>query len=633
MKFQEFPHEILFQICHNLNLIDFAAFSQVSELASRTHWFFKFYHDESEEAKPMAVQLQQRCPFKIESLYDFPEDGITGALMIHILVGNPSDKMLERMENIKKSVPNVITAIPDWLDSSIFTSILEYCPMTKLVSIMNVLSAQISHAEWKIDPQIFEFPKLEQLELQDVRSINNTKFQLPMVKEIDILCGIKQLPILQNLQFDSYKHLELLRLDLCTWMESFTIDGVPLGNCSTISLNLQNQLDTKAVGILKNLVLPNVQNLKLTSFYSFVNIDAPELEVLDLSIHYNKPFIFQNFNAPKLLRITTHFPFDTNDEEEEQLHFEKFENVHFPKLQEFQRLNESLLDSAGDFSFEELQIIKCNGNFRLWVGRFNPLVLKKLELGCTYWLHETTYKQYRAHHSALCEYHSFPLLEDLQICFRPYPLAFFDLPFAFNLPKLTHLFLQNVEGVTGETLNQLVLNSPKLSGICISLVPEEHINIDGVNSDSMESLSLSIERTTDNHLSNCLFELTNCHFPKLSKLSLFMLDDMSVNIDNVITPCLKKFRAMHFFMESINFSKMNTPCIEDIFFDGFASEIELGDIENVKRLGISSFDKLSYTKEPLELKYLRLPSNEEIEHKGSKKACERLHEIKSRSPS
>lgn len=199
MKFQEFPHEILFQICHNLNLIDFAAFSQVSELASRTHWFFKFYHDESEEAKPMAVQLQQRCPFKIESLYDFPEDGVTGALMIHILAGNPSDEMLERMENIKKSVPNVITAIPDWLDSSIFTSILEYCPMTKLVSIMNVLSAQISHAEWKIDPQIFEFPKLEQLELQDVRSINNTKFQLPMVKEIDILCGIKQLPILQNL--------------------------------------------------------------------------------------------------------------------------------------------------------------------------------------------------------------------------------------------------------------------------------------------------------------------------------------------------------------------------------------------------------------------------------------------------
>lgn len=630
MKFQELPHEILFQICHHLNLIDFAAFSQVSELASRTHWFFKFYHDESEEAKPMAVQLQQRCPFKIESLYDFPEDGITGALMIHILAGNPSDKMLERMENIKKSVPNVITAVPDWLDSSIFTSILEYCPMTKLVSIMNVLSAQISHAEWKIDPQIFEFPKLEQLELQDVRSINNTKFQLPMVKEIDILCGIKQLPILQNLQFDSYKHLELLRLDLFTSMESVTLDSVPLGNCSTISLNLQNQLNTKAVGILKNLVLPNVQNLKLTSFYSFVNIDAPELEVLDLSIHYNKSFIFQNFNAPKLLRITTHFPF----EDEEQLHFEKFENVHFPKLQEFQRLNESSFDSAGSFSFEELQIIECTGNFRLWVGRFNSLVLKKLELGCAFSLHGNTYKQYRAHHSALCEYqYSFPLLEDLQISFRPYPLAFFDLPFVFNLPKLTHLFITNVEGVTVETLNQLFLNSPKLSGICISLVPEEHIKIDGVNSDSMESLSLSIEKTTDNHLSNCLFELTNCYFPKLSELSLFMLDDMSLNIDNVITPCLKKFRAMHFFMESINFSKMNTPCIEDIFFDGFASEIELGDIENVKRLGISSFDKLSYTKEPLELKYLMLPSNEEIEHKGSKKACERLHEIKSRSPS
>lgn len=118
-------------------------------------------------------------------------------------------------------------------------------------------------------------------------------------------------------------------------------------------------------------------------------------------------------------------------------------------------------------------------------------------------------------------------------------------------------------------------------------------------------------------------ELTNCRFENLQYLRVEN-DHGSINgkID-IIAPHLFSFFT-DLIMESINFTRFQSPFIEYICLKGLVFEIILGDIRELGVLTIEhSFGKLSFTREPNFLHSLSIPPLETIP-KNSMPAIARL---------
>lgn len=122
--------------------------------------------------------------------------------------------------------------------------------------------------------------------------------------------------------------------------------------------------------------------------------------------------------------------------------------------------------------------------------------------------------------------------------------------------------------------------------------------------------------------------MTNCRFENLQYLRVEN-DHGSINgkID-IIAPRLFSFFT-DLIMESINFTRFQSPFIGYIYLKGVVFEIIQGDIKELGVLNIEhSFGKLSFTREPDFLHSLSIPPLDTIP-KNSMPAIARLKKINS----
>lgn len=293
-------------------------------------------------------------------------------------------------------------------------------PLTRSLTFLNVLEIDEDGIEY-FNPQVLKFPNLKSLALGACSCINNAKFDLPKVEDISFQCVRDDISILTNFNFDGYYCLKDLNLFFETKLkDNFNIGNISFGNCTKLILELGAVFPT--TGTLRDLVLPNVEHLEALNFCSFININAPKLKLLNVSLdeESSTDFIsFKNFNAPSLLQITSGRMLGR----EWGLKIEKFEDVHVPKLQEIVGLNEEAF--FGPFFFQSLKVIRTQ-KFYLWLGRFDPLKLKQL------FIDTSDLQTISNNYSALYQYTGLPSLKELSLQLSP-GLDFFSLRFLRNI--------------------------------------------------------------------------------------------------------------------------------------------------------------------------------------------------------
>ncbi len=627
MNLLSLPDEILCQICNHLNIFDFLSLVQIPEFGLRAQKFYRFYYDESHrECKRFGEQeLKKRFSLEAYPLHEYIKINDSDVLAVHLLFGDCKDRIINKVIEIAKRVPNKITSLA--IDSREFMGLQSVSPgfyddfnkVQKLKShsslIKNLSASPLTKStsfslediylfDQELGLEKLEFPNLSNLKLQNCVAINKfSKFKIPCVKNIQVFCEDRHVSILNNFAFEEYNFLKKFEasIDIDEGKESeIIIENLKFKNCEDAKFLIRSK---SCEGKLQNISFGNLKHLKVENIKSFINIDAPNLIDLEL-IFGGEPIDdcvnFTNFSAPKLLSIKNENCLGG------YIHVDKFENFHAPMLQQLQ-IDEFSLCDTGSFFFENLQSIVIH-SYAAWHGKFNPSNVVHLEL---------ISGKCRDSYDALT-YTDFPSLRELMVEGKE-DADFFDLadfPFTRSYPNVTYLELDNFINIQSSSLNECLSRFPNLKQL--DLYPNYKLGdfkIEGLCCDKLKRLEISPVGIINN------IEITNCQFKNLKS---FKLDTKrSVNPDeqssytangklDFIAPNLVIF-DVDVNMDSLNLSNFQCCKIKTITLKGVVFDIGLGDIGELEELKITrNFGRLSHTNLPLSIEELSLPSNEEL---------------------
>lgn len=588
------PDEILFRICNLLGVYDLASLAKVPIIGSRIAKFYMFYHDETTEARDLASKLEHNSPIYTYSLEDSPEDYDPSEIWsTFIILGPPEDEIL--LNKIRDMSQKASVKIISVSESSInpFESrvLFETCRNTVSVCFLDLWKLSMVQITG-LNPGSLDFPELQELTLVSCKATNDTsKFKMPKISSIKFGCRPDSLSILKIFDFEQYDLLQFIKLTFMDFQNDVNIEDITFGKAKDLHLTLiHDEFPTNIRGHLKNVTMEHVSSLVLTGFTSLIDIDAPNLT--ELTIDINTSFLtkvkFVNFNAPKLLKIGTTEP--------DFVLFDTFENFNAPLLKEID-INELSLEDNPDYVFGNLQTLST-ADYPIWHGKFNSLVLTTLEisLGSSMELYDDLKTT------------DFPSLRDLLI-HSSTPCDLSKIPFSKTYPNLLCLEFFGFYNVQSVTLNQLLSRCPSLKEL--EMGPQDAaITIDSVSSDTLEDIRIFPNEDTFQK-----FEMTNCHFKKLKKFSIApdidtsmpdQFDRFSGRIE-MIAPNLESI-LVGLEMESIDISKFKTTKLQRVLLRGPVSEIELGDIQDLKDLNLFyPFTKLGFGQEPAALHNFTLP--------------------------
>ncbi|CAM9010308.1 unnamed protein product [Wickerhamomyces anomalus] len=482
---------------------------------------------------------------------------------------------------IAKRVPNKITSLsidsPEFMDlyPASPSSDDEFSKVQKLKShsrlVKKLSSSPLTKStsfslkdiylfDQELDLEKLEFPNLSSLKLQNCVAINKlSKFKMPCVKNIQVFCEDRHVPILNNLAFEEYNFLKKIEvsIDIDEGKESeIIIENLKFKNSEDAKFSVRSKT---CEGTLQNISFGNLKHLKVENIKSFINIVAPNL--IDLELIFSGESLddcvnFTNFNAPKLLSIKNENFLDG------YLHVKKFENFHAPMI---------VMHSYASLH-----------------GKFNPSNLVDLSLICCKL--EDFYKAFANI--------DFPSLRKLTIEVEGIAedVDLKDFPFTRCYPNVTYLDLDNFINIQSPSLNECLSRFPSLKQL--DLYPNHKpgdFKIEGICCDKLERLEIS---------------------PVETKRSVNPDEQSSYTangkLDFIAVPNLEIFEV-DVNMDSLNLSNFQCCKVKKILLKGVVFDIGLGDIGELEQLEITrNFGRLSHTNPPLRIKELSLPSNEEL---------------------
>ncbi len=113
MNLLSLPDEILCQICNHLNIFDFLSLVEIPEFGLRAQKFYRFYYDKSHwECKRLGEQeLKKRFSLEAYPLHEYIKINDSDVLAVHLLFGDCKDRIIHKVMEIAKRVPNKITSL------------------------------------------------------------------------------------------------------------------------------------------------------------------------------------------------------------------------------------------------------------------------------------------------------------------------------------------------------------------------------------------------------------------------------------------------------------------------------------------------------------------------------------------
>ncbi len=350
MNLLDLPDEILVQVCDYLNVDDILSLFHIPQFALKAKGYFTFYYDENSQDAVDFVQKMQGLSAKAYPIREFKNTRGLRTGIVHFLLGDPSKSGKQRdafdqVFSIALKIPNKVTALTEKLSmGSILTLQTLLFPESSKTNTICFLSLKKLYLERDvdIDPRKLKFPKVEDFTLEFCETKDHiSKFNLPNAQEITIVYYSRDIhkSLIENFKFDDYSHLKKVYLFIVIEEDGEEVkdakvcdfEGVSFGTCKFLSISIREEFNyffKDGTGVLKNLnMIPKLTKLQLKNFSSIINFDAPHLRGLSVDIDFDERIHFENFNAPKLLKIST------SGGARDGILPQELKNIYAPKLQ------------------------------------------------------------------------------------------------------------------------------------------------------------------------------------------------------------------------------------------------------------------------------------------------------------